>query len=375
MTAALDGVRVLEPGDRATLHRLLERADVLVETAPPARRAELGLDPEALRARNPGLIHVSVTPFGSNAEWRDWRANDLVACAAGGLLCLCGEQGSPPVQGAANPAFTMASLVAATGVMVALATRDRDPVRAGAHLDISLQEATVMTVVQTANASWWTWNGHVPGRPGLSAALRCKDGGWIGFVPRPDRFDAFLEWVESEGIESGLSPDDWPRARIGAPSRGNPVNAATRQLAARLTLARLIGPAELAGDPRFATHAARKAHEDALDEIVSALTGQRERWELAAELQAAGIAAAPVESLRDTYERDPQLRHHYQQVRQPTAPETDIPIDGEAIGFSGHPHRLQRAPMLGEHNESVLSGIVGLPQREYERLALDEVVA
>ena len=124
-----------------------------------------------------------------------------------------------------------------------------------------------------------------------------------------------------------------------------------------------MGRGGLASDARFATHAARKANEDALDEIVSSFTRTRERWELAAELQGAGIAAAPVESLRDSYERDPQLRHHYQQVRQPTAPDADIPIDGEAIRFSGHEHRLQRAPMLGEHNESVLCGIVGLSQR------------
>ena len=127
-------------------------------------------------------------------------------------------------------------------------------------------------------------------------------------------------------------------------------------------------------DSRFATHAARKANEDALDQIVSSFTRERERWELAAELQAAGIAAAPVENLRDTCERDPQLRHHYQQVRQPTAPDADIPIDGEAIRFSGHEHRLRRAPMLGEHNESLLCGIVGLSQQEYDRLVLEEVV-
>ena len=131
---------------------------------------------------------------------------------------------------------------------------------------------------------------------------------------------------------------------------------------------------ELARDPRFATRDARKAREDEVDEIVSAWTRNRDRWELAALLQSGGIAAAPVENLRDTLEVDPQLRHHYQRVRQPSDPEVEVTIDGEAIRFVGVEHRLERAPMLGEHNEHVLCKILGLPQEEFDRLVLDEII-
>ena len=78
------------------------QVDVLVETEAPGRMEQLGLGYEELRARNPGLIYVSVTPFGRDGEWRDWRANDLVAGAAGGLLWVSGSPADPPVQGAAN---------------------------------------------------------------------------------------------------------------------------------------------------------------------------------------------------------------------------------------------------------------------------------
>lgn len=711
---------------RERFERLVEAADVLVETD--------RCDDAPLRARNPGLVHVSVTPFGLGAAWRDRRANDLVAGAAGGLLWVCGEPGDPPVQGAANPVYAMASLAAATGVMLALTARERDPERRGAHLDISLQEAAAMAVLQTANPTWLAWHGQVPGRPGLSAALQCKDGGWIGFLPRPDRFDGFLSWVREVGIESELGPDDWPWARVGAPGRGNPVAAATRELARLFTreeflaraweadllclpitdfpymdghehfeeneqfllvehapLARRLGfvrspvdamarqipiaraptlgehDAEVAAEldrtpsrplrtasgcadprraldgvrvvdfcwvlagplgtrilanfgaeviriesnarpdslrqasgpdgradpdlggmfndantgklsltidlrnargralvrrliarsdvvtnnfrpgalermgfgyetlaaenpgiillnmpgthrrgswaprstlgntvmgasgynhlmgfpgrrprglgvaypdftspyllattvvaalrerestghgqeldlsqlsgmisllgvewmqyaasgvqpppranrdpnacphgvyptrgddewaalavegdgewgvfcdlierpacsrePRFATHAARKANEDEVDALVSGWTRERDRWDVADLLQAHGIAAAPVENLRDTYERDPQLRHHYQRVRQPNAPDVDIPIDGEAIRFVGFDHRLERAPMLGEHNEHVCCTILGLSREEHDRLVVDGVLS
>ncbi len=66
---------VLDPGDAATLRALVERA-VLVETAAPARRSELGLDPDALRELNPSLIHVSVTPFGSRVVGLSQKAYD-----------------------------------------------------------------------------------------------------------------------------------------------------------------------------------------------------------------------------------------------------------------------------------------------------------
>jgi crotonobetainyl-CoA:carnitine CoA-transferase CaiB-like acyl-CoA transferase len=155
-----------------------------------------------------------------------------VAEAAGGLLWLSGERGDPPVQGAANPAFMMASLAAATGVMVAIHARDRDPDGEGAQLDISLQEATLMAAAQTANPTFWAWQGRVPGRPGLSAALRCRDGGWVAFNPRPDRFAAFVDWARDAGVQTKLGPDDWRWARVGVPSQGNPVAAATRELAA-----------------------------------------------------------------------------------------------------------------------------------------------
>jgi crotonobetainyl-CoA:carnitine CoA-transferase CaiB-like acyl-CoA transferase len=130
----------------------------------------------------------------------------------------------------------------------------------------------------------------------------------------------------------------------------------------------------LASDPRFDTHACRQQNEDELDEIVRRFSASRERWELAARLQADGIAAAPVEHLRDTFERDPQLRQQDQRVRQPVAPEVDIPIDREAIRFDGVEHRLTRAPMLREHNEPVLHELLGMSEGEYARLFLDDVL-
>lgn len=212
---------------------LVAGADVVIDTERPGRLGRLGLSHGELHAVNAGLIQCSVTPFGLDAEWRDWKATDLVATAAGGLVFLSGEPRGTPVQGGANVAFCMAGLIAASGVSIALHQR-RNGASGPLHIDISLQEAAAMAVMQTGNPSQWSWHGRVPRRPGLSAALRCADGKYVGHLVRPDRFEAFLAWADREGIAHGMTSEDWHYARLDSPRQGNPVAETTLALAAKL---------------------------------------------------------------------------------------------------------------------------------------------
>ena len=182
------------------LRGLVADADVLIDTERPGRLDALGLGHHALRAVNPRLVQCSVTPFGLHGEWRHWKATDLTSVAAGGLAWLSGEPRGVPVQGGANVAHVMAGLHATSGIAVALHHRDHGD-GSGVHLDLSVQEAVVMAAMQTATPTHWAWHGHIPRRPGLSNALRCADGGYVGHLVRPDRFPAFLAWAEQEGID------------------------------------------------------------------------------------------------------------------------------------------------------------------------------
>ena len=131
----------------------------------------------------------------------------------------------------------------------------------------------------------------------------------------------------------------------------------------------------LADDVRFATHAARKAHEDELDEILQAWTSPRNKWTLADTLQDAGIMAAPVENLQDMLDRDPQLADHYQIVRQPVAPDVDITIDREAARWVGAELHLHRAPGLGEHNAEIVLEMLQRSDEDFARLLADDIVS
>ena len=230
---------VLDLDNEANCSRLLAlvaTADVLLETLPPGRLDALGLGHSALRAVRPGLVHCSVTPFGLFTPWRARKANDLVAGAAGGLIQVSGEPTGLPMQGAAHPSYTMAGLAAASAIAIALHQRDfGNGHGAGVHIDLSLQEATALAVMQTSWPSQWAWQRRIPARPGLSAALACRDGRYVNLLVRPDQFREFLAWADAAGVPHAMTPEDWPWARLDAPRKDNPVSDLTLRLAAALT--------------------------------------------------------------------------------------------------------------------------------------------
>ncbi|MEM7100205.1 MAG: CoA transferase [Pseudomonadota bacterium] len=222
--------------DRQTFVDLIATTDVLLDTQAPGRLDRLELGHARLRDVNPGLVQCSVTPFGLNSPLKDWRANDLVAGAAGGLIQVSGSPQGIPSQGGADPSYTMAGLAAASAVMIALHQRDfGNGEGSGTHIDLSLQEATALSVMQTQNPSQWQWHKKLPRRPGLSAAMPCKDGKFVGLLVRPDRFEQFLAWADEVGIDHGMTMKDWHWARLESPRQGNPVAETTVRLSQALT--------------------------------------------------------------------------------------------------------------------------------------------
>ena len=139
---------------RALFLRLAETAHFVVETGAPERMEALGLGYDALREANPALVMTSITPFGPTGPHAGYRADDLVAMAAGGLMSICGDDDRPPVRIGEPQAYMLASAQAATGTMLAHYARNRTG--QGAHVTVSMQEAVANTLTTTPH--YWFAN-------------------------------------------------------------------------------------------------------------------------------------------------------------------------------------------------------------------------
>ena len=136
---------------RDDLRRLVARADLFIEAEPPGSLAGRGLGPVELRALNPALVHVSVTPFGSDGPRAQWQSSDLVAQAMAGWLSVTGAP-DRPVALWGRQAWNLAGMWAAIEGLAGVARARRTG--AGAWVDLSLHQAAV-TCSEHLLMFWW----------------------------------------------------------------------------------------------------------------------------------------------------------------------------------------------------------------------------
>ena len=109
--------------DRDHLRRLVEGADVLIESSDHGVMEAWGLDHEALLELNPSLVHTSISAFGRSGPKAEWAATDLTAWASAGPLIMTGDADRPPVRVPAGQAFVHAAAEAAGATIAALYER------------------------------------------------------------------------------------------------------------------------------------------------------------------------------------------------------------------------------------------------------------
>jgi hypothetical protein len=130
------------PEGRARLRRLLERADIVVESARPRALAQLGIEAEELVRRVPGLTWVSITGYGRRAPGANWVAFGDDAAVAAGLAAATGAPDGPPIFCGDAIADPLAGLHAA---LVALASFRSG----GGHLlDVALRDVVAHLLVR-----------------------------------------------------------------------------------------------------------------------------------------------------------------------------------------------------------------------------------
>jgi benzylsuccinate CoA-transferase BbsE subunit len=198
----------LEPGQEI-FRRLVESADVLVESFPPGYLETLGLGYPQLSQINPRLIIASITAFGQSGPYRDYKSCDIVASALGGQMYVCGEADSPPLKPFGKQSYYLASIFAAISIMLALWHRHSSG--RGQHIDISLQECVAATLDHILVR--YFYQGEVAKRQGSlhwNGAFRvfpCRDGYIL--LSLLYQWGTLVEWLESEGMAKDLTDEKW----------------------------------------------------------------------------------------------------------------------------------------------------------------------
>ncbi|CAI8018081.1 Succinyl-CoA--D-citramalate CoA-transferase [Geodia barretti] len=148
---------------RELFERLATTADIILESCPPGRLAELGLGYEQLSQSNPGLILVSITYFGQDGPYASYQGDDLVAQAMGGYLyAVTGSASQPPMGTALQQMEITAARNGAVAIMAALLRREQSG--KGTHIDVSTMEAAVSTPSGLIHP--YTYTGRNPHRGG-----------------------------------------------------------------------------------------------------------------------------------------------------------------------------------------------------------------
>lgn len=136
---------------RALFRALVAKADFVFESEPPGAMAARGLDYARLREINPAIIHVSITPFGSEGPKADWADSDLVLWASGGPLLQAQEGDRPPLRISVPQAYLHAAGDAAGGALIAHFARVASG--RGQHVDISVQQSVAQATLSSILAA------------------------------------------------------------------------------------------------------------------------------------------------------------------------------------------------------------------------------
>ncbi|WP_053800445.1 CaiB/BaiF CoA transferase family protein [Streptomyces rimosus] len=192
-----------DPGDAAAARELARRADVLIENFRPGALARYGLDPATTTAAHPGLVHCSITGFGSGAG-AHLPGYDFVVQAVGGLMSITGEPGGPPLKAGVALVDVLTAKDATTAVLAAL--RHRDRTGQGQHVEVNLLSSLLGSLVNQTSGQLAT--GRDPGpmgnrHPSIAPyeTLACRDGEPLAVAVGNDRqFRALAHALGAPGL-------------------------------------------------------------------------------------------------------------------------------------------------------------------------------
>ncbi len=300
-------------GGRAVFRRLVETADVLLESFRPGVMDRLGLGWETLRAVNPRLVYCAITGYGQDGPYRDLVGHDINYLGYAGALSVTGSRGGAPlVPGVQVADIGGGSLLAAFAIAAAL--YQRRATGRGQFIDAAMTDGVVSWLAPYFGPFFAT--GKLPAR-----GEERLNGGWVCYQ--------VFETADGRHVTLGaLEPKFWAN------------------------FCRLVGREDLV-PLQYAEGDAR----DRAEAEVRAIFRTKPRDEWVRFLQTEDVCAGPVLAL-DEVTHDPQLTHRglFREVVHPTL--GPVPQLAFPVKLSDSPGRMDTAPpALGAHTEEILAAL------------------
>ncbi len=328
------------------LQRLVKTADVVVESFPSGYLDGLGLGYSALSEINPGIIMTSVTPFGQTGPYKDWKADDLVGWAIAGQAYVTGDDDRPPCQISFPHCYLVTGAHAASATLAAIYYRELSG--EGQRVDVSMQESVLWTTLMLVQ--FWDMmklnlfragSRRSMGTALFRLAFPCKDG-HVGFLIAGGQLASIsmpplIKWMAEEKMLGALEdkkdwgPKDW-----------------TQKVDAMALTQEVV---------------------DAWEDSILKFFANKTKSEIYEKAREEGMIIYPVSTTKDLAENAQlKARDFYVEVKHPEL--------GEEITYLGAPYKIpeapwrisRRAPLVGEHNQEIYEGELGLSQDEMRLL-------
>ena len=311
------------------LRRLVRVSDVLIQNFRPGTIDRMGFGYEDLKTLNPRIVMVNISAYGQYGPLKDRVGFDQVGQAMSGLMSLNGDPAGGPTLVPFPLVDRITALHAAIGALAAL--RERETSGVGQSIDVCLADSAYTTVEIPTAA--FLGDGRVPERLGnryhLADMYETADG------------HVYL------------------------------ANYASDNIFARL--AGILGHPEWTADPRFSSRQTRTQNVGVVEAVLVNWFLERTSAAAVQTLSDAGVPAAPVNDIPHAA-MEPHLSEREVMIEVPDPVAGKIHVTGRVIKFSRSGMPVGPAPGIGEHNEDILGGTLGLSAAEIEGLRTSGVI-
>jgi len=329
-------VDLTKPEGQDIIRALAAKSDILLENYKVGGLARHGLGYDDLKTVNPGLVYCSITGFGQTGPYASRAGYDFLIQAMGGMMSVTGEADGRPGGGPQKTGVALTDILTGlyTTIAALAAISLRDVTGTGQHIDMALLDVTAASMANQALN--FLVSGTAPGRMGNAHP---------NIVP----------------YQSFATADHHVIVAVGN----------DRQFTRFCDVG---GRPELATDPRYADNAGRVRNRDELVPILEDMMRSRPRADWLAGLEAVGVPCGPINDLEQLFD-DPQIQSRERRIELPHPLAGTVPNVANPIHFSDADLAYTHAaPLLGQHTDEVLGGLLGMADEEIASLRDDGII-